>query len=88
MDGLAGTDGRIWKLIVPATAGVGGRFPAQEGRKVDPESKARFARGEVELYDVAADPDEDHNVAGVHPDIVRDLTESLDAWWKPSRQTP
>lgn len=81
-------DGGIWKLIVPATAGVGDRFPAEEGRKVDPESKARFERGEVELYDIAADQDEEHNVAGGHPDIVRDLTESLDAWWKPSRQMP
>jgi hypothetical protein len=42
----------------------------------------------VELYDVAADPDETHNVAAAHADIVRDLTQSLDAWWKPTRKLP
>ena len=78
-------DGRCWKLIVPATAGVDGPFPAHEGRLVDRESRARYERGEVELYDVAADPDEIRNVAPAHADIVRDLTQSLDAWWKPGR---
>jgi arylsulfatase A-like enzyme len=79
------SDGRLWKLIVPATAGVGGGFPSHEGRLVDPESRARYERGEVELYDLKADPDETHNVAPSHPDIVGGLTQSLDAWWKPGR---
>jgi arylsulfatase A-like enzyme len=79
------SDGRLWKLIVPATAGVGGGFPSQEGRLVDSESRARYERGEVELYDLKADPDETHNVAPSHPDIVGGLTQSLDAWWKPGR---
>lgn len=76
-------DGRCWKLIVPASAGGGGRFPAREGRKVDPESKARYDRGEVELYDLAADPDEMKNVAEAHAEVVHTLTRSLDAWWHP-----
>jgi arylsulfatase A-like enzyme len=79
------SDGRLWKLIVPATAGVGGGFPSHEGRLVDPESRARYERGEVELYDLKADPDETHNIAPSHPDIVGGLTQSLDAWWKPGR---
>lgn len=78
-------DGRLWKLIVPATAGVGGPFPAQEGRLVDRESRARYERGEVELYDLVADPDETHNIAPSHPDIVNGLAQSLDAWWTPGR---
>ena len=78
-------NGRLWKLIVPATAGVGGRFPSQEGRLVDSESRARYERGEVELYDLTADPDEINNIAPSHPDIVVGLTQSLDARWKPGR---
>ncbi|MDA1038959.1 MAG: sulfatase-like hydrolase/transferase [Planctomycetota bacterium] len=81
-------DGRLWKLIAPATAGRGGAFPIEEGRLVDPQSRERYERGEVELYDVVADPDETHNVAAAHPDIVHDLTQSLDVWWKPSRELP
>lgn len=77
--------GRLWKLIVPATAGVGGPFPAHEGRLVDPESRARYERGEVELYDLTADPDETHNISPSHPDIVNGLMQSLDVWWKPGR---
>jgi arylsulfatase A-like enzyme len=74
-------DGRFWKLIVPT--GAGGSFPAHEGRRVDPESRSRYERGEVELYDLAADPTETKNVADAHADVVHDLTQSLDAWWHP-----
>jgi arylsulfatase A-like enzyme len=72
-----------WKLIVPATAGVGSTFPATEGELVDPHSPGRDERGEVELFDVGADPDETRNVAAEHPDVVADLRASLDAWWNP-----
>lgn len=37
----------------------------------------------VELYDLAADPDETHNLAPSRPDEVRALSARLDAWWKP-----
>ena len=76
-----------WKLIVPVTAGVGGTFPAEEGRRVDPHSQGRYERGEIELFDVVADPDETRNVAARHPDVVADLRTSLDAWWNPAKQT-
>jgi arylsulfatase A-like enzyme len=38
-----------------------------------------------ELYDVLADPHETSNLAVKQPDLVRKLTESLDAWWTPDR---
>jgi uncharacterized sulfatase len=78
--GVAG--GPIWKLIVPADLPL----PQAEARRVDIESRRRHGAGEVELFDVAADPDELQNLAGKHPDVVGDLRASLDAWWKPAAE--
>ena len=77
-----------WKLIVPATAGSAQGFPEHEGRLVDPDSKARHERGEVELFDVVADPDETTNLAAAQPAIVTTLRASLDAWWNPAIEQP
>ncbi|MEI6239346.1 MAG: sulfatase-like hydrolase/transferase [Planctomycetia bacterium] len=71
-----------WKLIVPATAGAGGTFPAAEASRVDHHSQGRYERGEIELFDVVADPNEATNVAAAHPDVVAELRSTLDAWWK------
>jgi len=73
-----------WKLIVPTTAGGAGAVPKPDERSVDPESQARHERGEIELFDVVADPDETKNHAAAHPEIVRDLRASLAAWWTPT----
>jgi len=35
---------------------------------------------EVELYDLAADPDELHNIAPEHPETVRELGGRLEGW--------
>jgi len=37
-------------------------------------------RGEVELYDVVADPTEAHNVAAQHPEIVQRLSKLVEQW--------
>lgn len=37
----------------------------------------------VELFDVFADPHEQVNLAAKHPDVVQDLQQQIDAWWKP-----
>ena len=76
-----------WKLIVPTTAGAGGVLPAEEAKRVDPHSRARYERGEIELFDVVADPHETTNVGAAHPDVVADLRTSLDGWWNPAKQT-
>ena len=39
------------------------------------------AAQDAELYDVLADPFERHNQARSQPQIVRALTEKIDAWW-------
>ncbi len=77
--------GETWKLIEPVTYGLPGphHFPAYEARRVDPISKARFVAGELELFNVAVDPDENANVAAAHPDVVNALRADLDRWWKP-----
>jgi arylsulfatase A-like enzyme len=76
-----------WKLIVPTTAGAGGALPAEEAKRIDSDSRGRYERGEIELFDVVADPDEATNVAAVHPDVVAELRARLDAWWNPAKQT-
>jgi uncharacterized sulfatase len=35
----------------------------------------------VELYDLAADPYEMHNLAAAHGDLVRRMRTAIDAWW-------
>ena len=35
-----------------------------------------------ELYDLAADPGEQQNVAAEHPDVVTRLGNAYDAWWE------
>jgi len=79
-----------YKLIVPALAGEGGDVPEPERRVVDPQSQARYERGEVELFDVVGDPEEATNLAGTHRELVEELRASLDAWWtpKPGSQAP
>jgi uncharacterized sulfatase len=86
-----------WKLIVPTSAvalatngsgtgggaGAGGEFPAGPAGKVDPQSRERWQRREVELFDLAADPDETKNLTASEPEIVRQLTQSLVTNWSP-----
>ena len=40
-------------------------------------------QGEVELYDLAADPWEKNNLAGEQPEKVKAMGKELDGWWKP-----
>jgi uncharacterized sulfatase len=72
-----------WKLIVPTPPAADKTFPAWQGRHVDDVSRAKHERGETELFDLVADPDERTNVAAEHPEIVARLRETLDRWWTP-----
>jgi|GEM_PF-33535 len=78
--------GETWKLIEPVTYGVPGphRVPPYEAKRVDPVSQARFEAGEIELFNVAVDPDETENLAAAHPDVVKALRADLDRWWTPA----
>jgi len=63
----------LWKTSAPQSAGA-----IREGqwKLHHPNSK----RGELELFDVVADPSEQHNLVKEHPDIVKRLSEKLEAW--------
>lgn len=39
--------------------------------------------GQIELYNLAEDPNESHNLAEKQPERVRQLKQRLDAWWQP-----
>ena len=76
-----------WKLIVPTSVttpgGVVGEFPVGSAGRVDPRSREQWQRREVELFDLATDPDESQNLAASQPAIVRQLSQSLVANWSP-----
>ncbi len=40
----------------------------------------------VELYDLTADPKEEHDLAAAQPERVAGLTKQLDAWWPGTKQ--
>jgi len=72
-----------WKLVEPATARGGPAMPQGEAARIMPADQAGHQRGEVELYDLAADPAETTNLAGRELDVVRRLQASLDQRWSP-----
>jgi uncharacterized sulfatase len=43
--------------------------------------REREPDAEVELFDILADPHEEHNLAAKYPAEVKDLTAKLNAWW-------
>ncbi len=60
-----------WKLIYENAVSL------QEARKGE---RTPDAKETVELYDIAADPEESREVSGAHPDIAADLREKLQEW--------
>lgn len=57
-----------WKLIVPNAETV--KAPLLAGHAIAPE-----------LYEIAKDPDEQHDLAAAQPERVGALTKLLDGWW-------
>ncbi len=64
-----------WKLIVPVT---------DAARRADDRTRPESVPTRVELFDVVRDPDEKTNLAAERPQVVAELTRSLDAWWHPA----
>ena len=59
-----------WKLLLTYDGEVG-RY-----KSTHPRTETR-----PQLFHLLEDPNEDHNLAGKHPDIVADLAAKIDAWW-------
>ena len=77
------TDGR-WRLIVPRTSRATGtlaRIPADSYLTADLRETLVAAR--PLLFDVRADPREEHDLAERRPEITAALLRQLDAWWTP-----
>jgi N-acetylgalactosamine-6-sulfatase len=63
----------LWKTGAPHSEGT-----IRDGQwKLHHPNKRR---GELELFDVVADPGEQHNLVKEHPDIVKRLSAKLEAW--------
>jgi arylsulfatase A-like enzyme len=60
------------------------RWTRHDNWKLVVPTAANEPDGEVELYDLAADPTETKNLASAQTDRVTELTKQLDAWWKPT----
>ena len=64
-----------WKLILPHT-------PNRDVVLMAPGQRAAWMSSQPELYHLADDAYELHDLAQARPDLVRSLTEDLDRWWK------
>lgn len=51
-------------------------------KMIEPSSE-RLPDEQVMLFDILADPTEQHNLAAEHPDLVRTLRGRMDQWWDP-----
>ena len=72
-----------WKLVVPERlAAADPRWEVEEAA-LDDDSRAWLEAGTPRLFDLAADSEENRDVAAEHPDVVNDLRKTLDAWWMP-----
>ena len=69
-----------WKLIdhindTSFAKRYNGRYTGRPGNEA----------GKAELYNLAKDPHEKTNLADKHPEKIKALRKSLDAWWKPGK---
>ena len=57
------------------------RWALSNNLKLILPAKQNTPDGGAELYDLAADPQEQHNLASARPQDVERLTKQIDAWW-------
>ena len=69
------------KLIVPVTADGRAMEEIPGDRRVTELFRTALAKARPELYEVTNDPDEERDLAGSKPDVVKVLRARLDAWW-------
>jgi hypothetical protein len=46
---------------------------------------AQTPNGRWALYDLSADPAQDHDLADAHPEVVRRMEQAYDGWWEKVR---
>jgi arylsulfatase A-like enzyme len=51
-----------------------------EGRRSGAKGAKGAAASRTELFDLLADPQEEHDIAAAHPDVVKRMTAELHAW--------
>lgn len=76
-----------WRLIVPRTyraTGVLAEIP--EDTRLTPALRRTLEIAKPELYDIQADPLEEHNLADQHPEVVKGMLDKLNAWWSPTTE--
>ena len=66
-----------WKLILPNQNMIEKAATTRE------ENIAGFYSNEPQLFNLAADPEEEKNIATDHSAIVARLTSSIEKWWMP-----
>jgi uncharacterized sulfatase len=70
-----------YKLVVPVTADGRPAEGIPNDRRVTELFRTALARAKPELYEIEKDADEERDVAGEKPEIVKELRAKLDAWW-------
>lgn len=77
------TDGR-WRLILPRTCEADVALQTVPSDSyLTPDLIATLTAAQPMLFDVQADPGEDHNLAAERPELVATLRGELDRLWKP-----
>jgi arylsulfatase len=68
------------RMLVIGFSRMNAPVPTKQGSAVLWRRWRLFGSGE--LYDLAADPHQDRNVAADHPDVVSKMRAHLDEWWR------
>jgi arylsulfatase A-like enzyme len=82
------TDGH-WRLILPRTCEVDDSLKTiPRDSYLTPDLVATLTAAQPMLYDLSADPGENHNLADRHSDFVATFRSQLNALWKPRTTGP
>lgn len=68
-----------WKLLIP------NKDMVKKDATTKKEKKAGYYSNDIQLYNLKDDPSELKNIAAEHPEVVKRLTEKINAWWQPKK---
>lgn len=78
---IRGETEEAWDKRIVVTDSQRVPFPVKWKQSASMRSTWRLVNG-CELYNLASDPAQQHDIAAQHPEIVRELREGYEAWWK------